>query len=413
MTQQSSLPAGGTTAPRGALSGVRILDFTWALAGPWGTLQLSDLGAEVVKVEHPGIREDIRGLGPHLEGGVSTFFLSGNRGKKGIAIDFKYPEGLALIRKLAAAADVVAENFRPGTMDRIGIGYEALKQVNPRIVYAALSGFGQYGPYSHMAGVDAVAQAMGGTMELNGEAGGPPLRIGVSIGDLVGGLYLALAIMAALRARDLYGEGQMVDVSLMDAQVALCENAIVQYSAVGATLTRMGSRLSLMAPFGPYPTADGYVVIGNAKDWEGFCAIIDRLDLADDPRFSTNRARIRNQDALDEELHKTLRTRTSDEWFEALEGARVCSIGKVNTIPGLFHDPHVAAREMLVDVPLPYGLPGTVTVPNSPMKLSATPARVAGRGMPEHGQHTDEILTSWAGVAPEEIAELRVRGIVK
>lgn len=395
----------------GPLEGIRILDFTWALAGPFATMQFADLGAEVVKVEYPETHEKERGFGPYYEG-ISTFFFSPNRGKKGIAIDLKTPEGVDLVKRLAREADVITENFRPGTMDRLGIGWSALREENPRLVYAALSGFGQTGPYSRMVAVDAVAQAMGGTMSLNGEANGPPMRVGVSIGDMTAGLYLAVGILAALRARDVTGKGQLVDVSLMESQMALCENAIVRQSAFGEAPSRQGSRHPLVAPFGPYPTADGWIVIANVKEWELFSALIGRDDMAVDERFATNRARLENVDVLETELSAAIRGRTTDEWFDLLEPANVCALGKVNTIADLFHDPHVAARAMLVDIPMPYGKPGTLKLPNSPIHLSATPA-VVGRPMPEHGGDTDDVLEHWLGMDPDDTETLRLRGIVR
>jgi CoA:oxalate CoA-transferase len=396
---------------RGPLEGIRVLDFTWALAGPFATMQLADLGAEVAKVEHPATHEKERGFGPYYEG-ISTFFFSPNRGKKGIAIDLKTDAGKDLVRRLAAAADVVTENFRPGTMDRLGLGYEALRQVNPRLIYAALSGFGQTGPYSSMAAVDAVAQAMGGTMSLNGYRDGPPMRVGVSMGDMVGGLYLALGILAALRARDVTGEGQLLDVGLMEAQMALCENAIVRHSASGERPTRQGSRHALLAPFGPFETRDGWVVIANVKEWELFCALIGRDDMAVDERFATNRARLENVDLLERELTRALKERTTDEWFAIIEPANVCAVGKVNTVADLFDDPHVKARGMLVELPLPYGKPGALKLPNSPIRLSKTPT-VVGKPMPEHGGDTDDVLQRWVGFSATEIGELRAGGVIK
>ncbi|WBL35090.1 CaiB/BaiF CoA-transferase family protein [Tepidiforma flava] len=396
---------------RGPLEGIRVLDFTWALAGPFATMQLADMGAEVVMVEHPQTHEKERGFGPYYEG-ISTFFFSPNRGKKGIAVDLKTEAGKEVIRRLAGQADVLVENFRPGTMDRLGLGYAALREVNPRLIYAALSGFGQTGPYSHLPAVDAVAQAMGGTMSLNGYRDGPPLRVGVSIGDMVGGLYLALGILAALRARDVTGEGQLLDVALMEAQMALCENAIVRHSAFGEAPTRQGSRHPLVAPFGPFETKDGWIVIANVKEWELFCALIGRDDLAVDERFATNRGRLEHVEELERELNAALREKTTDEWFAVLEPANVCSIGKVNSIADLFDDPHVAARGMLVDIPLPYGLPGSLKLPNSPIHLSKTPT-VVGNPMPEHGGDTDDVLARWIGLSADEIGELRAAGVIK
>jgi CoA:oxalate CoA-transferase len=395
----------------GPLEGIRVLDFTWALAGPFGTMQLADLGAEVVKVEYPETHEKERGFGPYFEG-ISTFFFSVNRGKKGIAIDLKTPEGKEMVKRLARKADVLTENFRPGTMDRLGLGYSALHVENPKLIYAALSGFGQTGPYREMAAVDAVAQAMGGTMGLNGEADGPPMRMGVSIGDMAGGLYLAIGILAALRARDVTGKGQLLDVALMETQMALCENAIVRRSAFNEEPTRQGSRHPLMAPFGPYQSKDGWIVIANVKEWELFCAVIGRDDMAMDERFATNRARLENVDALEAELSRTLQERTTDEWFAIIQPANACAIGKVNSVADLFEDPHVAAREMLIDIPMPYDKPGSLKLPNSPLHLSATPA-VVGPTMPEHGGDTDSVLHGWLGMSLEDVESLRLRGIVK
>lgn len=397
--------------PPGPLSGIRVLDFTWALAGPFGTMQLADLGAEVVKVEYPETHEKERGFGPYYQG-ISTFFFSVNRGKRGIAIDLKAPEGKDLVKHLAREADVVTENFRPGTMQRLGLGWEDLRKENPRLIYAALSGFGQTGPYSQYAAVDAVAQAMGGTMALNGHADEPPLRVGVSIGDMVGGLYLALGVVAALRARDLTGEGQLLDVALTEAQMALCENAIVRHSAFDEHPTRIGGRHPLMAPFGPFTTSDGHIVIANVKEWDLFCGLIDRDDLAQDARFTSNRARIENVEALEEELHRAFAKRTTDAWYELLRETKVCAVGRVNTVDDLFRDPHVEARGMLVELPMPYGLPGTLKLPNSPMHLSVTPVRIE-RPMPEHGGDTDDVLGRWLGLPPGDVEELREKGAIK
>jgi CoA:oxalate CoA-transferase len=395
----------------GPLAGVRVLDFTWALAGPFATMQLADLGADVVKVEHPETPEKQRGFGPYYKG-LSTFFFSVNRGKRGICIDLKSADGVALVRRLASTADVLVENFRPGTMDRLGLGYESLGIENPRLIYAALSGFGQTGPYSHYPAVDAVAQAMGGTMGLNGEPDGPPLRVGVSIGDLVGGLYLSLGVVAALRARDLTGKGQMVDVALTEAQIALCENGIVRHSAFADNPTRLGARHPLIAPFAPFRTADGYIVVANVKEWDLFCAIIGRDDLALDPRFVRNTDRLANVDALHAELDSTLARRSTEEWFALLREADACTVGKVNSIADLFDDPHVRARGMLVDIPLPYGLEGSLAVPNSPIHLSDTPAAV-GKPMPEHGADTAAVLQTWAGLTKDEVLRLRADGVIK
>lgn len=399
------------TPRKGALQGIRVLDFTWALAGPFATMQLADLGAEVLKVEYPDNDEKQRGFGPYHDG-ISTFFFSVNRGKQSICIDLKTPEGKDLVRRLAAEVDILAENFRPGTMDRLGLGYEDLRKVNPRLIYAALSGYGQTGPYSQYAAVDVVAQAMGGTMGLNGHPDEMPLRMGVSIGDMAGGLYLAMGILAALQARHVTGEGQLVDVALTESQIALCENAVVRQSAFNENPTRMGSRHPLIAPFGPYTSADGHVVIANVKEWDLFCSLIERDDLVFDERFVSNRARLENIEDLEQELNSALVTKTTEEWFDILRETNVCAVGKVNSIADLFEDEHVRARNMLVDVPMPYGKAGSLKLPNSPMHLSGTPAQVA-KPMPGHGEDTDAILSRLLGLGEAEIAALRQAGAVK
>ena len=397
--------------PEGPLTGLRVLDFTWALAGPFGTMQLSDLGAEVVKVEHPKVNEKQRGFGPYYEG-ISTFLFSVNRGKQGICVDLKDAEGKKIAKQLAGKADVLVENFRPGTMARLGLDYETLHTDYPKLIYAALSGFGQTGPYSNLSAVDAVAQAMGGTMSLNGEVDAPPMRIGVSIGDMVGGLYLAMGILAAVHSRENTGQGQLLDVSLMEAQIALCENAIVRHSAFAESPSRQGSRHALLAPFGPFETSDGYLVVANIKDWEMFCALIERDDLGQDKRFENNQVRLNNTEALEYELTSTLRKKTTADWFSILEVSNCCSVGKVNSIADLFTDEHVQARNALVDIPLPYGKPGTLKLPNTPLRLSETPAKI-NRPMPEHGGNTDTVLQTWLGLNDEDIEELKKNGSIK
>ena len=397
--------------PEGPLAGLRVLDFTWALAGPFGTMQLSDLGAEVVKVEHPKVNEKQRGFGPYYEG-ISTFLFSVNRGKQGICVDLKDAEGKKIAKQLAGKADVLVENFRPGTMARLGLDYETLRTDYPKLIYAALSGFGQTGPYSNLSAVDAVAQAMGGTMSLNGEVDAPPMRVGVSIGDMVGGLYLAMGILAAVHSRENTGQGQLLDVSLMEAQIALCENAIVRHSAFDESPSRQGSRHALLAPFGPFETSDGHLVVANVKDWEMFCALIERDDLGQDKRFENNQVRLANTEALEYELTSTLRKKTTADWFSILEVSNCCSVGKVNSIADLFTDEHVQARNALVSIPLPYGKPGTLKLPNTPLRLSGTPAKI-NRPMPEHGGNTDTVLQTWLGLNDEDIATLKQNGSIK
>jgi CoA:oxalate CoA-transferase len=404
-------PGQATARPPGALQGVRVLDFSWALAGPFATLQLADLGAEVVRVESPTLTEKERGFGPHV-GDVSTYFFSVNRGKLGVCIDLKNPGGQEVARRLACGADVLVESFRPGTMDRLGLGHAALSELNPRLIYASLSGFGQTGPYSHLPAVDAVAQGMGGTMSLNGWPDRPPLRVGVSIADLSAGLYLTLGILAALRARDRTGLGQRVDISLVDCQIALCENAIVRYSATGVVPDRQGGRHPLIVPFGPFPTADGHLVIALVKDWQRLCTLLDRPDMGSDPRFATAEARLANAAAVEQALGEALAARTTQAWFDLLADGGAAAVGKVQSIADLFGDPQVAARRMLLDLPLPYGRPGSLAVAGSPLHLSGTPVQ-PDRTMPELGGDTDRVLGAWASIPPEEIAALREHGSIR
>jgi CoA:oxalate CoA-transferase len=393
------------------LQGIRVLDFSWALGGPFGTQQLVDLGAEVIRVEPPTSTEEARGLGPYVDG-LSTYFFSVNRGKRSVCIDLKTVEGKRLVRQLLGHCDVLVESFSPGTMDRLGLGYASLRETHPRLVYAALSGFGQTGPYRTLAGVDAVAQGMGGTMSMNGAAGGPPMRMGVSVADYVGGLYLAMGILAALRARDQSGAGQMVDIALCDAQIAFCENAIVRHSATGERPTRQGGRHRLIVPFGPFATADGHLVVSYVKDWGKLCRLIGRPELADDPRAATAEARVHNADFVEGELASALGQRTTDEWFALLAAADVGAIGRVQSVADLFADPGVAARGMIKDVPLPGGRSGSLRVAASPLHLSETPAGTDAT-MPLLGQHTDQVLTGVAGISADELIALRAQGIIR
>ncbi|HEY8491675.1 MAG TPA: CaiB/BaiF CoA-transferase family protein [Dehalococcoidia bacterium] len=393
---------------RGALDGVRVLDFTWALAGPFCTMILADLGAEVIKVEHPGLSERERGFGPHVQD-VSTFFFSTARGKKSVTIDLKTKEGRELVRGLARRADVLVENFTPGTMDRLGIGYQALARENPRLIYCGISGFGRTGPYRDRGGVDIIVQAMGGMMSITGEPDGPPMRVGASIGDTTAGLFAAIGVLAALRERDRSGRGQLVDIGMLDCQLAILENAIIRYAATGQVPGRIGTRHPLVTPFQAFQTRDGWLVVAGVKDWQLFCARLGRDDLGFDPRFQSNGARTAHHAELEPLLQEVFRTRTTDEWLAEL--GDVALVAPVNTIDRVYRDPHVAAREMLVELPLPGGREGTLTVPNSPVKMSRTPGRVRGTA-PALGQHNQEVLTGLLGLSPERVQALKEAGVI-
>jgi CoA:oxalate CoA-transferase len=388
----------------GPLAGITVLDFTWALAGPYGTMVLADLGADVWKIEPVGQTERDRGAGPVVDG-INTYFFSVNRGKKSILLDLKTTEAREVIEALVPRVDVVTENFSPGTMARLGLDYERLKSLNPALIYASTSGFGQTGPYRERGAVDVIVQGMGGVMSITGHPGGPPARPGYSIGDLAGGLFTAIGVLAALVERARSGLGQYVDVAMLDAQVALMENAIVRYCATGIVPGPIGTRHPLNTPFQAFPASDGWVVIAGVKDWALFCARIGRDELIFDERFARRGDRNANHAELEPLLFETFRTRTVDEWLAEL--GEVCLIGPLNTVDRVVADPHVQAREMVVDLPTWNG--GHLSVSGTPVKLSRTPGgpRI---GAARPGEHTVEALQA-AGLSAEEIDALVRRGV--
>lgn len=388
----------------GPLKGVRVLDMTWALAGPYCTMVLCDLGAEVIKVESPDGGDPSRKSLPFIEG-VSSYFLSVNRGKKSVAVNLRHPQGKEIVLALANKADVLVENFRPGVMDRLGLGYGALRSTNPRIIYAACSGFGQKGPYAHRPAYDVVVQGMGGTLSITGEAGGPPTRVGFSIGDIGGGIFTALGVLAALHERESSGEGQMVDISMLDGQMALLENAFARFFATGEVPQRIGTRHPLRTPFQAFPTQDGYIVLAASEErfWQRLCQVINRPDLPRDERFKDNPSRTRNHDQLEPILKEITRTKKTAEWV-ALMDKNDIPCGPVNSIDQVVNDPHTAAREMITEVE--HSKAGRLKVINSPLKLSRTPVKIE-RACPELGEHTEEVLQNLLGFSQEKITELR------
>ena len=388
----------------GPLQGVRVLDMTWALAGPFCSMILADLGAEVIKVENPDEGDPSRKNFPFIKG-VSSYFLSVNRGKKSMTVNLRHPRGKEIIQKLAKKSDVLVENFRPGVMDRLGLGYKALREVNPRIIYAACSGFGQTSPYAGRPAYDVIVQGMGGTLSITGEAGGGPARVGFSIGDIGGGVFTALGILSALHERERSGEGQMVDVSMLDCQVAFLENAFARYFATGEVPERIGTRHPVLTPFQAYPTRDGYLVVAAARDpfWQKFCQVIQREDLVTDPRFKGNQIRTKNHRELEKEVTQALKGRTTAEWVELMIREDI-PCGPVNSVPQLAEDPHTLAREMIAEVS--HSKAGNLKVVNSPIKLSRTPVKLE-KANPELGENTEEVLTSLLGYRREDIAGLR------
>jgi len=357
-----------TAAVAGPLNGVVVVDLTRVLAGPFCTMVLSDLGARVIKVEPPG-GDDSRHYGPFVEG-ESAYFASLNRGKESIALDLKAEGDRALFERLLRKADVVAENFRPGTMERLGYGWEALHARFPRLIYAAASGFGHSGPYSRRPAYDLVAQAMGGIMSLTGEPDGPPARVGTSIGDITAGLFTAIGINAALYQRDRTGAGMKIDVAMLDGQVAVLENALARYFATGEVPGPMGTRHPSITPFEAFASADGHIVVaaGNDALFARLCQTIGRPELAVDPRFDTNPRRTANVEALKAEMEAALRRRPAADWLAALEAAGI-PCGPINTVDKVAADPQVKARAMVVSAE---GASGRrLRMAGNPVKMSA------------------------------------------
>jgi CoA:oxalate CoA-transferase len=372
---------------------------------------LSDLGADIIKIERPEVGDIGRGNGPHVNG-LSTYFLSLNRGKRSITLNLASELGKDIFLRLVEHADVVVENFVPGTMARLGLSYEAVKQRNPQLIYAACSGFGQTGPYAAKPAFDVIVQAMGGIMSITGEPGGPPVRPGVSLGDITAGLFLSIAILAALNERNKSGQGQMIDISMLDCQLAIQENAFVRYLATGEVPHALGTRHPVFAPFQVFPTKDGYIAVatmGGVQDqWPLFCATIGCLDIMDDERFKTGWLRSQNHDVLEPILNEAMKTRTTQQWLEEFEVVGI-PCGPVNTIDRVASDPQVAAREMISEVKHPTA--GRFKLVNTPVKLSRTPCQVE-RACPDLGEHTEEVLTRLLAVTKQEVDRLRQLGVV-
>jgi formyl-CoA transferase len=394
----------------GPLDGIRVLDLTRVLAGPYCTMFLGDLGAEVVKVEQPGVGDDTRGWGPPFTGGESAYFLCVNRNKKSVTIDLKSKEGVALLRRLAARADVLIENFRPETMDRLGLGEKDLRATNPSLIYASLSGFGADGPMSDAPGYDLIVQAWGGLMSITGPADGEPSKVGVAIIDLVAGLMLGKSIAAALFAREKLGVGQKIDTSLLEAEVACLINVGSNYLVEGNIPRRWGNAHPSIVPYQSFKTADGYLVIGVASEgiWRRFCQAIGRAEWADDSRFEKNSNRVENRGVLIAAISEIFLDRETDAWLKLLNQAEV-PCAPVQTVDQVFKAPQVLHREMLVQVEHPTA--GTVRMAGIPVKFSVTPASVR-LPPPLLGQHTEEVLASWLEVDGKEIAELKRKAVI-
>jgi len=392
-----------------ALEGLRVLDLTRVLAGPYATMVLADLGADVIKVELPGVGDDARHYGPYIDG-ESAYFLSLNRNKRSITLNLKSPHGQRVFRDLVPLVDILVENFRPGTLDRLGLGYETLRDLNPRLIYAASSGFGRTGPYSPRPAYDAVIQAMGGLMSITGQADGEPTRVGTSIADITAGLFAIIGILSALTARERTGQGQVVDVAMLDCQVAILENAIARYSVTGEVPRPQGNRHPSIVPFEPFETQDGQLMVaaGNDTLWRRLCEVLERPELAEDPRFSTNPLRVTNYADLRPLLAEVFRGQTTVAWQTRLDAAGI-PISPINTVADVMEHPQVLAREMLVQLNHPVA--GKMTVPGIPVKLSDTPGALR-TAAPTLGQHTEEVLSELLGYTAEQIAQLRTEGAI-
>lgn len=394
----------------GALAGIRVLDLTRALAGPYCTMFLGDMGAEVAKVEQPGVGDDSRGWGPPFIGDESAYFLAINRNKKGLAIDMKSTEGIELVRRLACKADVLIENFRPGTMDRFGLGEATLRDLNPRLIYASLSGFGSDGPMKDWPGYDLIIQAWGGFMSITGRPDGEPTKVAVAIIDIVAGLMLGKAILAALFARERSGIGQKVDTSLLEAEVACLIPYGSDYLASGRVPGRNGNAHPNIVPYQSFTTADGYMVVGAASEsnWQRLCQAIQKPDLAKNPRFINNAQRVAHRQELIPILTDVFLQRDTASWIKLLSESGI-PCAPVKTIDQVFSDPQVLHRKMLLEVEHPTA--GKVRMAGMPVKFSATPSSLR-LPPPTLGQHSEEVLGSWLAMDRDEIAELRRKCVI-
>lgn len=391
------------------LENVVVLDLSRVLAGPYATMVLADFGADVIKVEQPKVGDDSRAFGPFV-GKESVYFMSLNRNKRSMTLNLKDPKAKEMFKEMVKQADVVVENYRPGTMEKLGLGYDVLKEVNPKIIYAACSGFGHTGPDSKKPAYDVIVQGAGGIMSITGQEGGEPTRVGASVGDITAGLFTAIGIMTALYNRQVTGIGQKVDVSMLDCQVAILENAIARYTSSGIAPQPIGNRHPSITPFEAFKAKDAYVIIavGNDRLWEKFCNLIGRPELIDDERFVSNPARTKNQKALKAILDTVFPSKTLDEWLEALEGAGI-PCGPINTVDRVIKDRQVLARNMVVETDHPVA--GKVRMAGVPIKMSETPGSV-DTPAPLLGQHTEAVLKKFLGLTPAQIAELHEQGVL-
>lgn len=394
---------------KSALDNIRVLDLTRVLAGPYATMLLADLGADIIKVEMPGTGDDSRHFGPFVNN-ESAYFMAINRNKRSMTLNLKNERGKEIFLSLVKKSDVLVENFRPGTMEKLGLGYDKLIGLNPRLIYAAASGYGHTGPYSQRAAYDAVVQAMGGIMSITGEKDGKPMRVGTSIGDIAAGLFTTIGILAALINRNFSGRGQMVDVAMLDCQVAILENAIARYFATGEVPRPYGNRHTSIVPFEAFETSDGEIMVaaGNNALWTRLCTALNLSELIDDERFKDNSDRNQNYDELRPLIAPRFLTKTTKEWQEILDDEGIPN-GPINTIDKVVNNIQVLARDMIVEVYHPVAK--NIKMPGIPIKLSETPGSIR-YPPPTLGQHTREILKEYLGFDDEAIDKLAEEGAV-
>jgi len=400
------------TAPIGPLAGLRVLDLTRVLAGPTCTQMLGDLGAEVIKIERPEAGDDTRGFAPPFVPNTkeSAYFVGVNRNKKSVTLDIAKPEGQAIIHKLLEHCDILVENFKVGALAKYGLGYEQLAKTHPRLIYCSITGFGQTGPYAPRPGYDALIQAMGGVMSLTGEPNGSPQKVGVPVADLFAGLYGCIGILAAVNHRNNTGQGQQIDIGMLDTHVAWLANQGMNYLATGENPPRLGNQHPNIAPYQEFPTKDGYIIlaVGNDPTFERFCKAFGQEALLADPRFATNPIRVQNRQLVTDTLTPVMKSKTTAEWIEALEALKI-GCGPINTLEQVFADPHVQAREMVVE--MAHGSGETVKVIANPVKLSATPPSYRS-APPVLGEHTNAVLTDVLKMSAADIAALKDKGIL-
>ena len=387
------------------LDGILVIDLSRVLAGPYCSMELADMGATVIKVEIPGSGDDTRAYGPPFLNGESTYFMSVNRNKKSLTLNLKHARGKEILRQLLEKGDVLVENFRPGTLDGLGFGYDAVHALNPRLIYCSISGFGQTGPYAQRPGYDLIAQAEGGVMSLTGEPEAAPIKVGLSFADITAGMNAFSGILLALLARQQTGEGQRIDVSLLDCQVSLLTYQAGIFFATGKSPERLGNKHPSITPYETFEARDGHIIIacGNQGFWEKFCKLAGVEDLLADDRFTTMKKRVENRAELTPLVAAAVRTRTRQEWYELLEREGI-PCGLIKDVAEVCTDPQVLARGMVARLNHPTA--GPISVNGVPIKLSATPGEVKDPP-PLLGQHTDEILSEVLGYTPDQIAEVR------